>query len=118
MQNNDATLDFMERNPDRVHFLRYEDFVTRPEESARQIFEFLGETWQPSIIEDMQKKAHPPLGDNRIYETGGRILSDRIGRWKEWPQALLRQLERLAGPTMERLGYPPITAKRDSASDH
>jgi len=112
---NEPLMDFYERNEDRCLLIRYEDLVTRPEPEARRIFQFLGEPWSPTLLADMQRQDHhPALGDNKIILTGGRIDPGRRDRWRSWPPALVRQLGRLANPTLARLGYPPVKADKAS----
>ncbi|HKV13286.1 MAG TPA: sulfotransferase [Thermoanaerobaculia bacterium] len=112
IKNNELYADFCELNPQRCLFVRYEDLVTNPEPVARGIFDFLGEPWQATIFEDMQRlEHHRHMGDNKILAEGGaRIDPDRRQRWKSWPPALVRQLGRMADPTLVRLGYPPLAA--------
>ncbi|HSF42698.1 MAG TPA: sulfotransferase [Thermoanaerobaculia bacterium] len=112
IDNNELYADFHELNQERCLLVRYEDLVTSPEPVARRIFEFLGEPWQPNIFEDMQRQDHPRfMGDNKILAMGGgKIDPSRRDRWKSWPPPLIRQLGRMADPTLVRLGYPPLTA--------
>lgn len=110
VDNNELYADFYELNQQRCLLVRYEDLVTSPEPVARRIFEFLGESWQPGIFEDMQRQDHHQfLGDNKIQAVGGgKIDPSRRERWKSWPPALVRQLGRMADPMLVRLGYPPL----------
>lgn len=112
IDNNELYADFYEVNQKRCLLVRYEDLVTSPEPVARRIFEFLGEPWQPSIFDDMQRQEHHRhMGDNKILAEGGaKIDPSRRGRWKSWHPALVRQLGRMADPTLVRLGYPPLAA--------
>jgi hypothetical protein len=106
---NEALIDFHERNRDRCLLVRYEDLVASPEPTARRIIEFLGERWHPRIFEDMQRQEHHDrLGDNKIHATGGKIDPTRRERWRRWPPELVRQLGRLADPTLIRLGFEPL----------
>jgi protein-tyrosine sulfotransferase len=116
IDNNELYADFHELNQKRCLLVRYEDLVTHQESVARRIFEFLGEPWQPSIFEDMQRQEHHRhMGDNKILATGGaKIDPNRRGRWKNWPPPLIRQLGRMADPTLVRLGYPPLAAGNET----
>ena len=113
VEDNELFADFCELNPERYLLVRYEELVTRPEPVARRVFEFLGEPWQPSIFEDMQRQEHHGrMGDNKILAPGGgRIDPSRRERWKSWPPPLVRQLARIADPMLVRLGYPPLAAE-------
>lgn len=112
VNNNELYSDFYEVNAQRCLLVLYEDLVTNPEPVARRIFEFLGEPWQPTIFEDMQRQEHHRhMGDNKILASGGaKIDPSRRGRWRSWPPALVRQLARIADPTLVRLGYPPLAS--------
>lgn len=113
VEDNELFADFYELNQERCLLVRYEELVTRPEPMARRIFEFLGEPWHPTLFEDMQRlDHHGRLGDNKILAMGGaKIDPHRRERWKSWPPALVRQLGRMADPTLVRLGYPPLAAE-------
>jgi len=110
VDNNEMFADFCELNRERCLLVRYEELVTCPEPVARRIFEFLGEPWQPTIVEDMERLSHHSrMGDNKILAMGGgRIDPNRRERWKSWPPELVRQLGRMADPTLVRLGYPRL----------
>lgn len=118
IDNNELFADFYELNQDRCLLVRYEDFVTNPEPVARRIFEFLGEPWHPTVIQDMDRVYHHGrMGDNKILALGGgRIDPNRRERWKTWPPELVRQLGRMANPTLVRLGYPPLAAKVEESA--
>jgi len=101
-------MDFCERNPERCHRVRYEDLVLAPEVEGKKLFAFLGESWPETILADMQRQDHHEgLGDNKIFETGGKVDPSRRDKWKSLPPAIVQQMGRLADPTLVRLGYPP-----------
>ena len=109
VEQNGAYMDFAERNPGRCHRLRYEDFVLAPEVEGKKLFAFLDEPWPETILEDMQRQDHHEgLGDNKIFETGGRIDPHRRELWKTLPPHIVRQLGRAADPMLARLGYPAV----------
>jgi len=109
---NENAMDFMELNPKRVHFVRYEDLVTDPKLTAQRIFEFLEEPFIDTILDDMKRVPHEPhvdaAGDTKIQMTGGNIDATRRNYWREWPQELIAQVARIANPTLLRLGYEPV----------
>ncbi|HKQ62817.1 MAG TPA: sulfotransferase [Candidatus Polarisedimenticolaceae bacterium] len=109
VEQNGPYLDFCERNPRRCHRLSYEDLVLAPEVEGRKVFAFVDEPWPETILDDMQRQDHHEgLGDNKIFETGGRIDPRRRERWKSLPAAIVRQLGRRADPLLTRLGYSPV----------
>jgi len=106
VEQNGSYMDFCERNPERCHRLGYEDFVVAPEVEGKKLFAFLGERWPETILADMQRQDHHEgLGDNKIFETGGKVDPSRRDRWKRLPPHIVRQMGRLVDPTLVRLGY-------------
>lgn len=106
---NEATIDFCERNAGRCHYVKYETLVEDPERSVNAMLDFLGEERDPSIMDRMKTAdIHRGLGDPKIFESAGEIDTNRQDRWSSWPQPLVRQLARLANPTLQRLGYATV----------
>jgi hypothetical protein len=105
---NELTMDFHERNPERCHMVRYEDFIEGPETCGRRMFEFLGETWSEDTLENMENQQHlVGMGDNKIVRRGMKAAASEP-YWTHWPAGLIRTLARRANPTLERLGYKPV----------
>ena len=116
---NEAMMDFYERNRDRCLMVRYEDFVRRPSEIGRLMFEFLDEPWTDDLLDKMQGQSLHGMGDNKILKTRGRIVAEEKQEWKHWPSGLVTTLARKANPTLERLGYdtiPTTSACREVAA--
>ncbi len=109
VNSNEATADFTERNSSRCQTVRYEDLVLQSDAAIKRIFSFLGENCCPDILKRMAKEELARgLGDPKIFISGGAIDQSRMNRWHGWPAPLLRQLGRVANPTLLRLGYAPI----------
>jgi protein-tyrosine sulfotransferase len=107
--NNEATLDFVERNQERSCLVRYEELTREPESSAQRLFRFLEQPWDAKVFERMQKQELSGAGDNKIFRTAGKISSRPASVWHDWPSPLVKQLGRRANSTLVRLGYEPIT---------
>lgn len=104
-----------EMPPQRYTGVRFETLVERPEEELRRLCDFLGEAFEAPMLryhEREQRGFHEresawkgqtrrPLSDASI----GRYRSDLTPR-----QVAL--VERLAGPTMVKLGYAPVSGWR------
>jgi len=111
INNNEATMDFYERNRARCLLVRYEDLTMSPEAVGQRVFDFLGERWRPSSLEAMEEQQlRPMMGDHKIICRGLRIQTSNSS-WKDWPAGLKRTLARKANATLERLGYEPVTSR-------
>ncbi len=96
------------RHPGRVHSLRYEDLVERPEEEVRAVCEFLGLPFDRSMLEIERTDAAKIVEDQSGWFTSiwSGINTSSVGRWrKEMPPDDLRIFESVAGDELEALGY-------------
>lgn len=109
-------LGFAARNSNAI-LVRYEDLVSEPEQTLGRLFAFIGEPWEPSIIETAFRKAEVKgLGDWKGYGAAG-ISCTSIGRWQGLPQSMIADLGAIVGPVLERCGYPALEAGRSLAPD-
>jgi hypothetical protein len=81
---------FEKKNQERCHRVRYEDFVTAPEETAADIFSFLGVEQAPGITEVCFQIPHVGIGfgDKKIWFTG-KVNANSLGRGTRVPNGLL-----------------------------
>ena len=93
--------------------LRYEELVADPEAAARRLFAFLGEAWDPAVIE-FDPSEHRATGRYQWFtarrrEAGGEdsiIYRSRVGAGGASLDPFLRTLlRRRAGDLLRRLGY-------------
>lgn len=103
----------------RMHVVVYENLVTEPERELRQICAFLGEEYQPSML-----NRRAPARTTSDQETAGDgaawtdwekthnvnadapVSAGSIGQWRERLSAKEAALvESICGPTMKRYGY-------------
>ncbi len=99
---------FRERRGDAVHLVRYEELVTEPTSVLRELFEFLGESWDDEIVaRGLDPQKIDGFGDWKAYERVS-IDANSVGRWRTLSQGTLRQLGEILNPTLERLGYEPL----------
>ncbi len=83
------TLDELRRQ-DRLHFVRYEDLLRRPEEHLQAIGAFLDERFDAAEMERLARTAKPA----------------NVLKWKAtMPVSQARTFESVARGTLERLGY-------------
>jgi Sulfotransferase family len=97
----------------RYHELRYEDAVGDPDKTLRALFEFLGEPWEPGVL-DYADRPHDVAGKYTVEAdrrraaagTGEAIYASRVGTYKRELDPLLRLLVRIfSGPALRELGY-------------
>lgn len=90
----------------RIH---YEALLAEPEEQVRRICDFLGEDFEPQMLRYFEtEEAQRSGGLSQSWAaTAKPIQKDRAGAWKKSlsPQEVF-WVEAIAGPEMERLGYP------------
>jgi hypothetical protein len=72
------------RRPDRFVMLRYEDLVLEPEPLLRELLDWLGEPWSPSVLE--HHAVQPQRGGRKVVEGRSRVDDpidvSRIAKWK------------------------------------
>jgi hypothetical protein len=86
---NTRAADFGEEHmPDRYLRVRFEDLCSDPVATVRQIYEFFG---LEGDVEEAAAQVRPP---------------DTLGRWRSARKRVLEQLHEIAGPALERFGYP------------
>jgi Sulfotransferase family len=98
---------------DRYHEVRYEDLVTDPEGTLRQLLDFLGEPWDPILLDHDQRPHDVPerylaFSSSRRTATARQpaIYRSRVGAGRRELDPLLRLLVTLhARRTLRELGY-------------
>ena len=89
-----------------VHTVRYERLVEAPEEELRGAVEFLGEPWDPSVLDHRGAAARRGHIATASYAQITEPLYRRsLGRWTRYRRHLEPVLSILT-PWCERLGYP------------
>lgn len=78
---------FREVGLQRTFTLRYEDLVQEPEKTLRDVCAFLGEDYNPGMLqyaeENREKKLEPDAFMTWKGLTQASVTSSRIGRWKQ-----------------------------------
>ena len=90
--------------------LRYEELVGDPEGQVRRICAWLGEEFQPPMLEFVRgEEARRSAALSESWQnTAAPIRGDALARWRRDLSAEeVLAVEAIAGPTMERLGYVP-----------
>jgi hypothetical protein len=92
--------------PDRYLEVRYEQLVGEPQRTVERVCDFLREGYHPSMGD------HTTLARERIQAGGHEevwepITPHSVQRWRDQMSTFdLKMADRVAGPTLARLGYP------------
>jgi hypothetical protein len=85
--------------------IRYEQLTAEPALWMRRVCAFLGEPFDPAVLQSSQ----PYLTGMRDYRRNQPVghLERNSGRWREYfPLRVQERLERIGGRTLAELGYP------------
>jgi len=93
------------RGRSRYHELRYEALIAEPESILRTLFEFLGEPWEPGVL-DYHRREHA-LGLESSAEAVTRpMYRSATGRWRrDLTPAQRDAVKQEAGAALIELGY-------------
>ena len=93
--------------PELYHELRYEDLVRNPEENLREICSFLGETYEPAMVEQHLLAKDIIAPDSHFFaNVRNPVNTGSIGRGRKLLSLQDKHLiQRVAGSTMQQLGY-------------
>lgn len=109
-------LDFAARHSANATLLRYEDLVSDPEAVCERIFDFLGEAWDPNILEKaMAPERIDGIGDWKIHSRP-TIDSSSVGRWKTLRQDIVSRLGPIVNPLLVDCDYDPVPV--EALPDH
>jgi Sulfotransferase family len=98
---------------DRYTEVRYEDLVANGEQTLRRLFDFLGEQWDPAVLDfvsqshDVPARYHAQLRARQGEGgEGGTVYSSRVGAHKRELDPAVRLLVWAMGrSTLRQLGY-------------
>lgn len=99
--------------PGQYHELRYEELVSDQESTLRSLLDFLGEEWEPSILDfdkhthDVPDRYHAQARSRRADEgTSAAVYTSRVGSYRKELDPVMRLLFRLtARRELKQLGY-------------
>ena len=109
-------MEFADRHVETTTVYRYEDLVAEPEETLRQVIEFVDEPWDESILERaMGSNQNLGFGDWKTYSKQ-KIEKSSVNRWKDLSPAMISRAGEIINPTLEKLGYDllPVHGDRES----
>jgi Sulfotransferase family len=102
-EQNEKVIRFQESCPESCFVIRYESLTTQPEQALQPLFAFLGEAWEPQVINYTSREHHSGIEDPDVKRR--RSIEPNSGRYRTWPQHLQESVERACEPTLSRLGY-------------
>lgn len=99
---------FTERRAGNGLVVSYERLVADPARELGRVLEFLGEAWEPGLLERAQTaKQIDGFGD---WKSLGRnsIDSSSVGRWRRLARGTIAQLAPIVNPTLALYGYDEV----------
>ena len=84
----------------RIH---YEQFAQDPEAKIPPLFEFLGEEWEPEVLNFNKKQHDFGLQDDKILESGG--FKPSTGNYRKWDADEIAAAKEVTADIMMKLGY-------------
>ncbi|HPS73935.1 MAG TPA: sulfotransferase [Bacteroidales bacterium] len=98
--------------PDRFHLIRYEDLVTDQERVVKEVFEYIGIPYDPSVFDFYKKKdeSFKAYNDPLIEKFHGSLMNpvntSRMNLWKkELTPAQVRMADFIAGKYADMFHY-------------
>jgi hypothetical protein len=93
---------------DRMHLVRLEDLLADPEKQMRAILDFVGEPWDPAVLDHVAN--HPDKHDMPPLPWLESAVQARVApepRWMKLPPMQIRMIEDICKRTMKDCGYAP-----------
>jgi hypothetical protein len=87
--------------------VRYEDLATEPEREVRRVLAFVGEEFEPGVLEyHRQEHDTPAATESSADQVARPVYTSSIGRWKRDLSAReLKTFMKFGAETLARLGY-------------
>lgn len=96
-------LAFEDARQDQCFRIHYEQFARNPEAYIPPLFEFLGEEWEPGVLNFNKKQHDFGLQDSKILETNR--FKPNIGTYNCWSVEEIAAAKEITADTMMKLGY-------------
>jgi protein-tyrosine sulfotransferase len=94
---------FREAVPQVCHVIRYEDLTTDPASALRPMFEFLGEPWEPDVIDYAKFPHHAGWEDPDVRRRRAIVANSQ--KYMTWPADVQAVVREACQPMLSRLGY-------------
>ena len=105
--------------PDRYTAVQYEKLVADPEGELRRICAFLGEAYDPAMLDYPRRAERGYVEREKSWKglADAPVSTSRIGRYRDaLSPRQIRTCERAAGPMLTAMGYDPTPGLRDSVA--
>ena len=103
--------EFVARHPEVCHTVRFEELTCRPEQTVRTLLDFLGEAWEPRILE---YQTFPQYGNKDPKLMTHDAITPNSGKYRQWPPEHQRAVYELMAADLERFGYTVSLPDRNS----
>jgi protein-tyrosine sulfotransferase len=108
---------FAARHPKNALLLRYEDLVANPSDVLAGAFRFVGESFEPVLLEGALRGAGDiGLGDWKTYARA-TIGTESVGRWKAQSRWTIGRLGAIANEMLVECGYGPVPLEATRGSE-
>lgn len=94
---------FQAEHPQAGHVIRYEQLTTDPESALKPLFDFLGEPWEPDVIDYDKFPHHAGFGDPDVKRR--KTVEPNSEKYKAWPEETQRAVREACGEMLPALGY-------------
>ena len=95
--------DFRKRHLDACFRVFYEDLTTSPGSVLEPMFEFLGELWEPEVIDYSRVEHHSGIEDPDVRRRSR--IEPNSGKYRSWPSATQDAVRQACTPMLSELGY-------------
>jgi hypothetical protein len=87
--------------------VRYEDLATEAEREVKRVLAFVDEEFEPGVLEYHRKDHDTPTAtEASAAQVAKPLYTSSIGRWqRDLTRRDLKKFMKIAGPTLEMLGY-------------
>lgn len=100
---NRKILEFAAAHPEACHRITYEDLTTDPGATLEPVFSFLGEPWDPTVIDYASAEHHAGVEDPDVARLK-RIVANS-GKSQAWPAETRAKVRAACEPLLSELGY-------------
>lgn len=94
-----------QRTSDRVHLVRYEELVQRPEAMVRSIASAVGEEYEPAMLNFFERVPEAWTSREGGAKLGGPMVTSAVGNYREMAPEAIWEIEEACAAGMDAMGY-------------